>query len=336
MVGNGMEDRMKPYANSLVLLSALSLATACSGAGDENLVTSQIQYLRNAPNQTACEVTGDILVVEPDGAGPFPVFIYTGGTIEVGPDGTDFAVDTIAIVTEAARQGFVAAAVEYEDTTLPGFCNQQPGFFKTRCTYSTSSNPQSAVSAVCARPKAGCATHGIVTSGFSQGGALAALARNFDTRVRGTWAMGFADVDFLGFHQPCFDQGTGPLGTHLVRLLSNSRLRLTNGINQGTAILAYNRTTGRNCSNSTTICLNGPNASGWKLALTSELNPGNPARHCFMQNFPGQIFNPLGCADVHTTDPVFARIPPATTFASGLFQNVSWLKNTILPLGNQP
>lgn len=88
------------------------------------------------------------------------------------------------------------------------------GAFKARCAYSTSFNPQSAIRELCAPAKAGCSTHGIVTAGFSQGGVLAALARNYDTRVRGTWAMGFADVDIFGTNQRCFDQGSGALGTN--------------------------------------------------------------------------------------------------------------------------
>jgi hypothetical protein len=35
-------------------------------------------------------------------------------------------------------------------------------------------------------------------------------------------------------------------------------------------------------------------------------------------------------------DPKFNAAPPATTYPSGAYQNLQWLKNTILPLGNQP
>jgi hypothetical protein len=376
---------MKLPTIALVSLSALSFAAACSGAADENpspdseevasvsqgIVTAQDVYKKNGVNSPDCNVDADILIKEPDGPGPFPVFVYTGGTGETGLNGSDFSASTESIVTEAARQGFVAAALDYEDSGsgLAGFgsfaIDAPTGRFtglscvspfplhrKTRCAYSTSFNPQSALSKLCGRAKAGCATHGIVTAGFSQGAVLAAVARNYDTRVRGTWALGFSDFDAQGFALPCLRQGAGALGATGVRLLSNNRIRLTNGINQFAFFTvlqdflpSYNRMTGRNCSTTvtggvpaTTNCLNGPNTSGWKLALgttppgfTPEVTPPNPAQHCFLTIST----NGFDCTSPNP-DPVFAAIPPAANFASGMFQNISWLKNSIVPLGNQP
>jgi hypothetical protein len=42
------------------------------------------------------------------------------------------------------------------------------------------------------------------------------------------------------------------------------------------------------------------------------------------------------CVDPHTVDPKFAAVPPATVYPSGMYANLQWLKNTILPLGDQP
>jgi hypothetical protein len=351
---------MKPITAPSTALSILALATACGGVNDEPeqiqgaddgeiastrqaLVEETLQYMRNAQsNTTTCTVSAPILVVTPDAPGTYPVFIYFGGTSEAG-----FTNSTRSILNEAATQGFLAAAVSYENVTLPpDFCGPPPGFSsglgfnKVRCAFSSS--PTSAVSTICAHPKAGGCTQGIVTSGFSQGAAIATMARNFNTRVRGTWATGFSNINFAGAAQPCFNQG--------VRLLANTRLRVTNGVNQfgtnlqPTPLASYNQVTGRNCSTARNgfsfppfiiappvvdNCLNGPNGSGWKVALTSELSAGNTAQHCFMQ-----INQP--CNNVHTTDPVFAQRPPLPTFASGQYQNVLWLKNAILPLGNQP
>jgi hypothetical protein len=44
----------------------------------------------------------------------------------------------------------------------------------------------------------------------------------------------------------------------------------------------------------------------------------------------------VDCGNAHVVDSVFAALPPAATPASGMYQNLQWLKNTVLPLGNQP
>ena len=178
----------------------------------------------------------------------------------------------------------------------------------------------------------------IYTAGFSQGGNIAALARNFDTRVRGAWTMWFADRHLTGEYQPCLDYGTGPLGTSEVRLLANERLRIVRGGDEGINTAWLNQTTGRSCGAGTTDCFAGESGSGWYLAGSSELNAAlNPNKHCFMMNNSLDAWgNKVDCSNAHTIDPLFAAIPTATTYPSGMYQNISWLKNAILPLGNQP
>ena len=46
-----------------------------------------------------------------------------------------------------------------------------------------------ALSQLCTRPKADC-SKGIVTAGFSQGSHLAAIAGNYDSRIRATFLIG--------------------------------------------------------------------------------------------------------------------------------------------------
>jgi hypothetical protein len=158
------------------------------------LTTTTLTYQANdewgAWQYESCNTTKNILLVEPDGPGPFPVFIYTVGTLEPHD-----SAEAKAILNQAAAQGFVAASIDYQTDSLPGFCpGQGNGWYKAQCAYSTSYNPNSAVSVLCARGKAGGCSEGIVVAGFSEGGALAAAARNFDPRVRGAWTMGFGDM----------------------------------------------------------------------------------------------------------------------------------------------
>jgi hypothetical protein len=53
-------------------------------------------------------------VMEPDGAGPYPVFLYMGGTWEAYDD-----APIRRILEEAVRQGFVAASIQYRNGTAP-------------------------------------------------------------------------------------------------------------------------------------------------------------------------------------------------------------------------
>ena len=337
-----MHNKWSPCAASVVVL-VFSSACGAEAPTDEStgivksqLVTTTLNdaYRANAQlsgyEQPDCSAAAlkDILLVEPDGPGPYPVMVYAGGTSEPFDN-----VIIRGILTEAARQGFVAASIEYQNETIPRFCSDPTpfvpanGWYKARCAYSTSFNPESAIAAICARPKAGCSSHGVVAAGMSQGGYIAAFARNFDARVRGAWTMGIVDRTWDGVEQHCLDAGLGLLGTNTVRLIANSRFRVIRGIADTTGFPGatpaektawLNRTTGRSCLTGTTSCLNGPNASGWHYATLAEVNAElNPAAHCFMQNHPRDLFgNKVDCdnplAPPRTLDPVFARIPPAT------------------------
>lgn len=317
-----------------------------SGAGDSEgsevssvsheLITTTLTYKANDQffvELGTCGTNKNILLKEPDGAGPFPVFLYTVGTGEPYN-----SAEATAIVTMAANMGFVAASLDYQSGTLPKWCGSETGWYKARCAYSPSHNAQSAVSVVCARSKAGCNTHGIAVGGFSQGGAMAALARNFDTRVRGAWTMGFANRHWDGSLQSCFSFGAGAFGTNQARLLRNDRMRIIRGAAEGINHVWMNEPTGRACAAGTINCLTGANGSGWYLGGLGELNATlNPAKHCFMTNNPLDWFgNKADCSNTHTVDPKFAAVAPATTYNSGAYKNLQWLKNTILPLGNQP
>jgi hypothetical protein len=334
-------------ARELCFTVGLVLAAGCGSSPDEeaanageplaaSVTTTTLTYKANDElfvELGTCNTTKTMVVKEPAGPGPFPVFIYAPGTWA-----SNNSVYINDILNEAAAQGFVAASIDYQTGTIPNWCTQN-GWYKARCAYSASYNPQSAVSVLCSRPKAGCSAEGIVVSGHSQGGAMAAFARNFDSRVRGAWTMGFADRNWDGTYAGCMDHGTGPLGTSSVRLLADNRLRAIRGGLEGIDYTWMNQTTGRSCPLGTFNCLTGANGSGWYFAQTSEVDFAlDPDKHCFMQNVPlDGLGNKVDCNDTnHVTDPKFGAVAPAATYPSGMFQNIQWLKNTILPLGNQP
>jgi hypothetical protein len=306
-----------------------------------------------------CSTWKQIYVFSPPpelGDGPFPVFLYTAGTWE----NWNTSPSAQHTVWYAAQQGFVSAFVEYRNDTLPAsLCEgDDGGWRKAECMYSESANPMSAVGAVCSLSYTANCSEGIVTAGLSQGGAMAALARNYDMRVRGAWTMGIGDRDTAGAHENCMDYLPGELGDHDRRLLDDSRIRVVRGVNDWTGMTLdwgvwvqpevraclLNRTTGRSCDYQKD-CLDGPNQSGWYLVPDAvEVDDTlNPAGHCFMVTLPLDANgNKVDCVDLNaptlqqSIDPVFARVPPeAPTYPGGMHQNILWLRDTILPLGAQ-
>jgi hypothetical protein len=297
------------------------------------LTTTTLTYMASdrsalGEEEARCGTPMHVLVVEPDTGGPYPVLVFVTGSW-----GSYRAAHVQAILEGAARQGFVAASVEYHDELLPAICGQ--GWHKTRCMFSTSFNPESALGAVCKLRKADCDGRGVVVAGHSQGGAHAALARNFDLRVRGAWTMGFGIV-----LAPCGKKGPAAFGSADARILDNDRLRVFRGGHEGAPVASSNDITGLACPTGTTSCLLGAHGSGWYEPGDGELTAAlNPNKHCFMEANPLAFGGrKVDCEDgaPHDIDPKFAAEPPATTYPSGLYQNVEWLKEVILPLGNQP
>jgi hypothetical protein len=254
------------------------------------------------------------------------VFVFMTGTW-----GNFRSREVQAILQAVADEGFVAASVEYRNLLPTSVCDP-PGWQKTRCMFSTSFNRASALGAICADPEADCAGRGVVVGGHSQGGAHAAMARNFDVRIRGAWTMGFSEGPFV----PCVVEGPAALGTVVHRILHNDRLRVFRGGHEGIPAAWSNAPTGMACAEGTMDCLKGNNMSGWYEPPDAELTESlNPNKHCFMEANPLDDGEKVDCDDGHNIDPKFIAVPPLTTYTSGLWQNVQWLKNTILPLGPQ-
>jgi hypothetical protein len=292
----------------------------------------ELNYLSNAVNglsdKVECTARKAIKGFEPDADGRFPVLLYFTGSWAAFDSNA-----AMEITKEAASQGFVAATVEYQNNTLPSFCNGAAGTYKLRCIFSGSHNAESAVSAVCSRPKADCDGLGIVLTGFSQGGAIAAMGRNWDPRIRGAWTMGYGDAN-----SPCDVHVAGTeLGSSAARVLDNERIRFFRGLNEASTVALLNRLSGRNCPTGATSCLNGPAASGWFRPLNTEITADlNPNKHCFFQANGKNSFGVLkDCATPDALDPKWVSRPTDRTFPHSVFENVQWLKNSVLPLGPQ-
>ncbi len=302
------------------------------GLAEYSISADETSYLSNATNgltdQQECSARKSIKLYEPDLAGRFPVLLYFTGSWSAFTSNA-----AMEVIKEAASQGFVAATVDYQNNSLPSFCNNAPGTYKLRCIYSSSENSESAVAALCSRPKADCDGQGIVVVGFSQGGAIAAMGRNWEERIRGAWTMGYGDAS-----ASCDVHAAGQeLGSSSVRMLDNDRIRLFRGLNESSSVDLLNRLSGRDCSNGSNSCLNGPLASGWfrpqMIDITASLNPN---KHCFFQaNGKNSLGTWKDCATPDALDPTWTSRPPNPSFPQGVYENIQWLKRSILPMGPQ-
>lgn len=205
---------------------------------------------------------------EPTEAGTFPVFIYLTGTSMPfnGPDAQPF-------IEDMAARGFVAATVDYDKSNYPT-CSTMTK--RASCIYNGSST-NSAISKLCARPKANC-SRGVVVSGFSQGANLSALAKNYDSRVRaaylighGNRASGIIDVS------SCADDSRTTLLPSEMRSINGENDEFF-GSNANGVRTQLQRVVGVSCPGSWN-CLQG-DGSGWQMVRPSELSDGT-ANHCY-------------------------------------------------------
>lgn len=248
-------------------------------------------YTGQGSGSSVCGATFNITGQEPSGAGTFPVFIYTIGT---GESATN-ASATAAVASMAGR-GFVAATVAYNSGTFSG-CSTISG--KARCIFNGGS-ATSALSRLCARPKADC-SKGVVVGGFSQGAVIATLARNFDSRVQAAWGMGDG-VQYSIFNlTSCMGNGNRTLPSSRLRAVDGERDQFI-GPNAGNVRSQFQTLTGLSCGTGTN-CLQA-NGSGWYIVQNAQVGDGS-ADHCYMRRTGdcGGSQNSLDAAWQTGTDP---------------------------------
>jgi dienelactone hydrolase len=257
-----------------------------------------------------CTETQVIYGAEPTAPGKYPLLVYLHSTI--ADWGGNF--EGQRFVQLAAAQGYVAVAFTYDSFLTVSATAVDHAY----CMF-TQSQPGNAVTAVCAVAEADC-SRGILVAGFSQGGAIAAYAKNYNSNVDAVWA--------LGINGPTSPQlVAAPTGS---RALPNNKLRIDLGqsdvTQQNTAPADFSSLeamTGHGCGTAWN-CLQ-PDGSGYYVVQNSEVGDGN-ADHCYWMQvnkvspgysctlFPAQL------------DPGFQ--PPATTPWS-MISNLNWLKQQL-------
>ncbi|QEC48338.1 hypothetical protein FSW04_12685 [Baekduia soli] len=253
--------------------------------------------------QQACSETEGVYGAEPAAAGRYPVLVYVHGSAA----DWEGNLEGQAVAAAAAAQGFVVAAFTYDSTATglwPPFMDGH-----ARCMFDAA-QPGNGLAKVCARAKADC-SRGVLVSGFSQGGVIAALARNHSAMVRAAW--------LIGVNTP-IEAATlaAPSGT---RALPDDRVRITIGRADVDTLDALNQLTGQSCAASPCLRADG---SGYDVVEHSQVADGF-ADHCFWESStPSWPY--WSCASPPTFDPGFAS---PSTLPWSLATNLTWLRGKL-------
>jgi hypothetical protein len=227
--------------------------------------------------------------------------VYTVGTYEPYR-----SPGTMLILDEMTKRGFVAATVEYPNESHTGGCGRREG--EASCIYSRTPAGASALDELCALPTVDCA-RGVVTSGLSQGGEVAVLAKNYAPEVRATFAMSIGDYNSVsGMSLPCLDKANTQI--------PSDRLMVINGASDPAfgSLATIEAVTGYSCDGAECWSDSGSGA-GWIRVQDAWVADGW-ADHCW--------FAYGGCLPwlLKSTDPGWA--PPASNNWS-LAPTLDWL-----------
>jgi len=237
---------------------------------------SATSYMSYNPDTELNDLRQSIIYQFPDsrkfGPGPYPLFIWTAGTLESHKDAL-----AITFVNQMAARGFVAASVQYSnvsalDQTCSGYNKRTQGVFD-------SLRPTSAIGVLCSMRGVKC-SKGVVTSGVSQGGILAILAANY-APVRAVFAMSVSDRNRVTFG---FDVDLGSCLDKGVTAIPSNRLMIVNGEDDlffgGQEPLQ--NVSGYVCPEGSHQCWSPEgNGAGWYIVQNWQTTDGD-ADHCYM------------------------------------------------------
>jgi hypothetical protein len=264
-------------ASGCALPAAQDEANAAEGGDVTSLTQSLVTTAFTMPSgyystdrNGACSAASvrTIVGLEPSDDGKYPLFVYLTGTNMPfnGPDAQPF-------VQDMAARGFVAATVQYDSSSYPS-CSLMTK--KASCIFNGGS-ANSAISQLCGRAKADC-SKGVVVSGFSQGANLAALAKNYDTRVRAGYLIGHGDkASGIIDVSSCADNAKTALLPSEMRSINGENDEFFGGNASGVRT-QLQKVVGVSCAGSWN-CLQA-DGSGWQMVRATELSDGS-ANHCY-------------------------------------------------------
>jgi len=280
-----------------------------------------------------CDRRMKIVGSEPTEPGRYPLAIFLVGTSGI----FDGAGIVDHVLPALAAQGFVAASIQYENSTLFGAA-QNCSLYQdnARCIVRndadhTGGERRSAIAQLCGRERADC-SKGVVVLGHSQGGMTAVQMFRFTPvappvgepmpRLVAAAPMGVGVAGYLAGIRvinlgDCMAADTLAVDPGRLLVVNGENDRYFSGpdADQAGGQRALEAVTGRSCPSSSTDC-RGAGGDGWVLIQPSELTTGKAA-HDYMHD--------------HDADPVepFAEpswISPGTTAPWGIHSTARWLK----------
>lgn len=251
------------------LLGAISLTSVASARAANFLTTTYQGY---NPGSGTNNLSQKITYALPDatvfGPGPYPVFVWVPGSFEVYNDPM-----AQSFMNAMVLQGFLVAAVQYNNTDVIQTCNT----YTTRAqSIFTSTSATSAVGVLCKLTGAAC-SKGIVTAGASQGGMLAVLAKNYAPNVAATYAMSVSDYEEDAHYSlaACMDKANTAIPADRLMIVNGAADTIFGGQT------ALQNVSGYSCAAGTSECWSpSGNGAGWYIVQNSEVTDGT-ADHCY-------------------------------------------------------
>lgn len=288
-----------------LLLVCVSCCTNLLAVGPASMITTTYQSYNPATGNF--DLTESLIYQLPNparfGPGPYPVFIYAPGTYE--PYNSPLAME---FVSQMATRGFLSASPAYDNTESVQDCKVYTE--RAQGIYDAT-RPTSAVGVLCLLSGANC-SKGIVTSGISQGGFMAVLARNYAPNVKAVYALSMSD------YAQNIGEGFAACVDKSVTAIPANRLTIVNGVSD--TIFGGQQPTenvsGYTCPSGSVQCWSPDgNGAGWYDVQNWEVRDGL-ADHCYFM-----VANPqVNCAGIG--DPGW--LPPSTNNWS-LKTNLDWL-----------
>lgn len=262
--------------------------------------------------QPQCTETQVVYGSEPSTPGTYPVLIYLHATLSNLSGNQEGQV----ITQLAAAQGFVALAPTYDSN---GTRNAKGFDGNATCMFS-SARSSNVISYACSLPEADC-SGGVALAGFSQGGEVALLGKNYNSEVTAAWAMGVNGIAAPSLTVPP-PSGARTLPEDKVRV-DVGQLDVTSGGAGPLNVSGLAAMTGVTCG-ATYDCLQ-PDGSGYYVVSNAEVADGT-ADHCYWMRSNKYFYSCTLYPTIAGLDPGFA--PPSTTPWS-LISNLNWLRSQL-------
>ncbi len=254
----------------LTAISTVILLATCQSPTSDSRTTSPGSGEFSTTYQTSTMMTShSVNGYEPQDDDLYPVFIWITGT-RLSP----WSADDQEITRRMAERGFVAVSIDYSTRErYPRSCVQLQDTVKE---IFDETDPSSAINQINARDKADI-TQGIVVSGFSQGGNIAALAKNYHPGVKAAFVIGHG---FTSWGASCYSNDATVLPSNRIRsIMGATDTAWPAGGDPATNRAMLEITTGSTCGPSTLNCIQQA-GNGWYLVQASE-TADHLDVHCF-------------------------------------------------------